>query len=113
MNDVEKLIERCFIQWKNWYGILSVRISTKFVKGEDTGIPSITFYVIKKEEEYETSNGHFIRSNKPIQLIPKEIAGIPTDVVELNTPDYILGSTSVSNQSPDEQKRKASGVKKE
>ena len=44
--------------------------------------------------------------------IPKEICGMSTDVVELSTQDFELGTTSVSNESPTEQKRKASGVKK-
>ena len=113
MNDVEKLIERCYAQWKSWYGVLSIRTSTKFVKGEDTGVPCITFYVIKKENKTLIATYNNITSLNLPMNVPKEINGMLTDVVELSTPDYVLGTTSVSNQSPDEQKRKASGVRKE
>jgi len=114
MKDVQALIERCYSMWSKWYGSLSVRISTKFVDGKDTGISSITFYVTKKEDKpfklaSDGKSGYVI--NKPMS-IPKEIYGMPTDVVELSTPDFELGTTSVSSESPDEQRRKASGVKK-
>ena len=112
--DIQELIERCYKQWSKWYGTLSVRISTKFVDGINTNIPSITFYVTKKEDKpfklaSDGKSGYIM--NKPM-AIPKEICGMPTDVVELSTPDFELGTTSVSSESPDEQRRKASGVKK-
>ena len=111
MTDVQALIDRCYSQWKNLYGNISVRISTKFVDGKDTGIPSITFYVTKKEDKKCAVVDGYYKLTYPMS-IPKEICGMSTDVVELSTQDFELGTTSVSNESPTEQKRKASGVKK-
>lgn len=57
----------------NW-NVVGVGVSEKVVNNRATGIPAITFLVQKKETE--TAIGRDL-------LIPREIAGLPTDVEEV------------------------------
>jgi len=74
---------------------------TKFVKDQDTGVPCITVFVKEKVDE---------RLLAYSDVIPKEIDGIPVDVVEFKA-DYEIGETSKSRLPPDLQKR-LMGLKK-
>jgi len=108
MDEIEEAIEHFHKHWKQVFGVLSIRKSTKFVNGKDIGVPCITFYVAHKMNIALTSEGY---NGAGIFKIPKELYGMPTDVVELSSPDYKLGETSVSNKSPEDQRRIASGIK--
>lgn len=53
--------------------VLNLAVATKFKNGQDTGIKAIVVYVTKKVSEAELTAEH---------LIPQELEGVPTDVVE-------------------------------
>ena len=61
-------------------GVLSVAWATKTTSGRDTGYPALTVTVIEKKPAADLAAG---------QLIPAEIDGLRTDVVEAN-PAYLL-----------------------
>ena len=82
-------------------GVLNVKIAHKFVNGKDTGQDAIVVYVQKKKP---------LKLLKSAEQIPVSIDNMPTDVVELSSPDYTIGKTSVSQAPLEEQRRKASGV---
>jgi len=84
--------------------VLNVGVSTKWKDGKDTGIPCITVCVKKKVAPSLLA---------PNEMVPKEVGGIPTDVVELSPKTWIADKTSVSEQDPQEQRRRASGVRKQ
>ena len=64
----------------------------KITAKKDTGVEAITVFVSRKvEEKYESGR----RKLKLKDTIPKEIEGIPTDVIELSSPDYKLGRTGI------------------
>lgn len=92
-----------FGELKKLPNVLNVGRSKKFVGGVQTDIDCITVFVRRKVPESEL---------KEEEKVPKEIDGIPTDVVEQN-PDYQLGETSVSRKHPSIQKRMGGGVKKQ
>uniref|UniRef100_A0A6M3J9U1 Uncharacterized protein n=1 Tax=viral metagenome TaxID=1070528 RepID=A0A6M3J9U1_9ZZZZ len=75
---------------------------TKKIGGKDTGVPCITIFVDEKVDRQLLTNR---------QAIPKEIDGMPTDVVALAAEDFELGLTSVAQKTPAEQKRML-GLKK-
>jgi hypothetical protein len=93
--------------WKHFSeieNVLNIQVANKYVNGKDTGEPSIVFYVQKKEKDEKK-----LKAN---QIIPKEILGCKTDVIELSTPDFVLGKTTVSKLDPEEQAIIASGLKR-
>jgi len=96
------ILERVWRKWMYRDGILNIQISTKITDGVDTGEPVMTFYVVKKLPKSELMK---------VNIIPKEIEGMKTDVVELSTDDYVLGDTGVSKKDPAVQLRLANGVK--
>jgi len=75
---------------------------TKIKQGRDTGIPCITVFVKKKVKASRLRRD---------ELIPEEINGIPTDVIELSSRDFEIGETRVGKLPPHIQKRIAGGVK--
>jgi hypothetical protein len=77
--------------------VLNTAIGTKFKNGEDTQIPAIVVYVSKKVREVELAAQN---------IIPKELEGIPTDVVEFAPKTWTAGRTSVSELPPEEQRRR-------
>jgi len=83
--------------------VLNLAVSTKFVDGEDTGRECITAYVSEKIPRNLLA---------PEEIIPSEIEGVPTDVVELGAKDYELGDTEVSRRPPRAQRRIAGGVRR-
>lgn len=101
MDKIEFELEEFWEMLRKYKGVLSIRKGTKIIKGKNTGKKCITFYVSKKLDDNKLSKE---------ESIPKKVKGMPTDVVELSTPDYILGETSVSKLSPEQQRRISGGV---
>ena len=77
--------------------------STKFTANQDTKVPCITVFVDRKLPESELSPEH---------VIPKQINGIPVDVVELSSEAFQIGETPVSRQPPSIQRVIAGGVRR-
>lgn len=75
---------------------------TKIKNGKSTGEPCITVFVTRKIRASEL---------KPDELIPPEIDGVKTDVVELASEDFEIGETKVGKLPPSVQKRIAGGVR--
>jgi hypothetical protein len=72
LRDAKKLASIRFL--KRTPSVVAVGIGNKEIAGQDTGIASVRIYVSKLFEVDELS----IQS-----LVPKEILGVPTDVIEL------------------------------
>ena len=84
--------------------VLSVSTeSTKFTTNRDMKQPCITVFVDRKLSEDELS---------PENIIPKEINGIPVDVVELHSEDFKIGVTEVGKKPPSIQRLVAGGVRR-
>lgn len=83
--------------------VLNLAIANKFVEGKDTGKKSIVFYVDEKVPKK-------LLAEK--DQIPKEIEGIPTDVVEIHPKTWTAGETSISRLSPKQQRRRL-GVRRD
>lgn len=81
--------------------VLNTAIGTKVKNGEDTKIPAIVVYVSKKVGEAELAAEH---------IIPKELEGIPTDVVEFAPKTWTAGKTSISQLHPEEQRRRLGAI---
>ena len=82
--------------------VLNVALANKFKGGKDTGIQAIVVYVKKKVPAAELAAEH---------LIPPDIEGVPTDVVELAPTTWQAGKTSISQLHPEEQLPEGLGVK--
>ena len=84
--------------------VLSVSTeSTKFTANLNTRQQCITVFVDKKLSEEELPEEH---------RIPKEINGVPIDVVELSSSDFEVGKTDIASQPPSIQRRMM-GVRKQ
>ncbi len=101
MTKIDEIANKHYQELKH-KGALSVRPSTKFVDGKDTGEPSLAVFVLKKKP---------MTKLKPDEVIPSNIEGIRTDVVELAPKTWKIGETGISMLSPEEQRRRASGVR--
>lgn len=77
--------------------VLNTAVGTKIKNGQDTKIPAIVVYVSKKVGEAELAAEY---------IIPKEVEGVPTDVVELAPTTWKAGKTSVSQLHPEEQRKR-------
>ena len=89
---------------RNWHwlkdlhpGILNVTRGEKWVNGINTHRPAITVFVQDKLPASALA---------PNEIIPPEIEGISTDVIELKPQGWTPGKTSVSEMHPLERKRK-------
>jgi hypothetical protein len=76
---------------------LNSAVGTKFKDGKDTGVPAIVVYVSRKVPAVELAPEH---------MVPDQIEGVPTDVVELAPKTWTAGRTSVSQLHPAEQLKK-------
>jgi C1A family cysteine protease len=76
---------------------LNSAVGMKFIGGNNTGVPAIVIYVSKKVPLAELAAEH---------LIPAEIEGVPTDVVELAPSTWQAGETAISKLHPAEQLRR-------
>ena len=101
MNEQEAL--KVAEEWKKRPGVLNVAVSHKIVNGKLTDVRCITVYVEKKIAEAKL---------KASEIIPKEVKGMCTDVIELSTKDFKIGQTSVAKLPWEVQKRLAGGVTK-
>jgi len=81
--------------------VLNTAVGTKVKNGKDTKIPAIVIYVAKKLPEVELAVEH---------IIPKELDGVPTDVVELAPTTWTAGKTSISQLHPEEQRRRLGAI---
>ena len=69
--------------------VINVALHTKIKDWKDTGTPAIVVYVTKKVAVVELTAEH---------LIPPEIEGVPTDVIELpSTGITTFGETEIRN----------------
>lgn len=75
---------------------------TKIKGGADVGQSCITVFVSNKLDKKKLASQ---------DVIPPEIDGVPTDVVELKSDSFSMGKTSVGLKTPEEQKRMM-GVKR-
>lgn len=88
---------------KHWHelvnlpNVLNTAAGTKVKQGKDTGIPAIVVYVSKKVGEVELGAE---------QVVPKEIEGVPTDVIEIAPKTWTAGKTSISQLPPEDQLRR-------
>ena len=84
--------------------VLSVSTeSTKFTANIDSKENCITVFVDKKLNEEDIPEEH---------RIPKEIDGVPVDVVELSSSDFQIGVTEVGKKPPSIQRLVAGGVRR-
>lgn len=93
----DEVLDRYWKKLRAYSNVLNVAISNKFVEGKDTGQKSITIYVKKKVPKE-------LLAAKDI--IPAEVEGIPTDVIEIDPKTWVAGETSISRLSPKEQRRR-------
>ena len=77
---------------KNNY--LNSTVGTKFKDGKDTGVKAIVVYVKHKFPAVELSES---------ELIPPDIEGVPTDVIELSPKGWVADRTSISELHPADQ----------
>lgn len=104
--DIKKIQDILEEQWKNikmFPNFINASVGTKIVNGKDTGQPCIRFYVsdkIKKE------------LLKPLETIPEFIEDICTDVIEFKPDTWTIGETGMNEYTPEEQRRRASGVRR-
>jgi hypothetical protein len=99
----EQVLDRHWEELKKYAYVLNVGLGTKFTKGVDTKVPAITVQVRKKLPE---------SLMEPNSILPKEIEGIPVDVVEVNPTTWTAALTSVSELHPALQRRRF-GLKRE
>ena len=113
MADPQEVLARHFQELMRHPHALNTGISTKWIGGVDTKIPCITLFVDKKvPEDPEEAKKLGLEPLKPEQIAPQKIDGVPVDVVEFSTEDWVLGETEVSKRSPSTQRRIARGVRK-
>jgi C1A family cysteine protease len=96
-----EVLSRHWDELKNKANYLNSFVGTKFKDGKDTGVKSIVIYVSKKQPVAELAPEH---------IIPSEIEGIPTDVVELAPTTWKAGKTGISELSPEEQLKKLGAI---
>jgi len=104
MGEYERAWEVLKRNWKRLRSlpnVLSVAVGSKWKRDVNTGEPCIVVFVKRKVPL------SFLATD---EVVPKEIDGVKTDVVELSASDYAIGETSVSRRDPETQRRIAGGV---
>lgn len=81
--------------------VLNTAVGTKFKNGQDTKVPAIVVYVSKKVREVDLA---------PQDIIPKELEGVPTDVMEFAPKTWTTGKTSISQLHPEEQRKRLGAI---
>jgi len=113
MTDPKDVLSQHFKELMKLPHALNTGISTKWMGGIDTKIPCITLFVDKKvPKDPKKAKKLGLEPLKPDQIAPQKIDGVPVDVVELSTEDWVLGETEVSQRPPDIQRKIAGGVRK-
>lgn len=103
LNAVFEAVNKHFEKLRKMPNVLNVGVGIKYTDKKDTGKLAIVVYVSKKKP---------LASLSPQEIIPKELEGVITDVIELSSNDFVLGDTAPSRLSPAVQRMIASGVKK-
>lgn len=98
---IRNILRKKWNELINYPNVLNINIGTKIIDGEE--VPCIVVFVSKKK----TPNELLMANEK---MIPKEVEGVCTDVVEMSSTTFVLGKTSVSIKPFDIQRRLASGV---
>ena len=97
-----EVLERHWLELKAKANYLNTALGTKFKEGKDTGVPAIVVYVSKKVAATELASEH---------IIPSDIEGVPTDVIELAPANWQAGRTAISQLHPTEQLRRMGLIK--
>jgi len=104
--ELEEVLNRNWEELMKLPHALNTGVSTKFIGGIDTKIPCIALFVDRKvPKDPEEAKKLGLEPLKPEHIAPQKLEGMPVDVVELSTKDYVLGETSVSRLPPDVQRR--------
>jgi len=91
----KEVLDRHWQELRKLPNVLNVAVAPKFKDGKPTGETGITVYVSKKLPQLP-----------PHLMVPKEIEGVVTDVVELAPTTWKPGVTSISKLHPDQQLRR-------
>ncbi len=103
--DVQTSLEKHREELLKLPGVLNVRMGKKFVDGKDTGKDAVIVYVTEKLP---------LKKLKKAERVPKCLDNaIETDVVELKSKDFKIGKTGMDKISPEEQRRKISGLRRQ
>jgi hypothetical protein len=97
MANHREVLDRHWQRLLGFPNVLNTAVGTKVKNGEDTKIPAIVVYVSKKVKEVELAAEH---------IIPKELEGVPTDVMEFAPKTWKAGKTSISQLHPEEQRKR-------
>ena len=100
---IHKALDEYLGVLRTYPNVLNVQTGTRFIGGKDTGQECITVYVTKKKPIYMLSAR---------DVLPREVGGVPVDVVELSTEDWKIGPTEPAKKDPRVQRRIADGVAK-
>jgi hypothetical protein len=95
------VIEKHFKELRNRPGVLNVVPGPKIVDGVQTDTCAIIVIVQEKKP---------LSLLSAVEVVPKSIEGIPTDVIELKPEGWQAGDTEPSHRSPEAQRRMSSGV---
>jgi hypothetical protein len=99
---IKDVLNRYLGKLRSYPNVLNVGIGHKWKGGKKTDLFAIKVYVLPKVPE---------KMLAPHEILPKELEGVPIDVVELSAPGVQFGETSPSKLHPDIQRRIANGVK--
>jgi hypothetical protein len=91
----KEVLNRHWQELRRLPNVLNVAVAPKFREGKPTGETGITVYVARK-----------VKVLPPHLMVPKEIEGVVTDVVEFAPKTWRAGVTSISRLSPEEQLRR-------
>jgi hypothetical protein len=97
MANQKEVLDQQWQRLKQFPNVLNTNLGTKIKNGEDTKVPAIVVYVSKKVKEPELAAEH---------VIPKELEGVPTDVVEFAPKTWTVGKTAISELHPEDQRRR-------
>lgn len=103
MSQIQDAMDRNWKALKTIPNVLNVGMGTKFQGGKDTGQTCIVVYVSQKLPLAKLSAS---------DMVPKEVEGFLTDVMELRPKTWVAGKTSMSELPPSKQKRRLGLVRK-
>ena len=86
-----KIKDRAWERLQQFPGVHAVGISTKVIGGQRTDEPTIVVYVVQKKE---------LNDLNPEEVIPLEVDGVKTDVVQMRMPRLMAGPNVSVNVQP-------------
>ncbi len=102
--DVQTSLEKHRDELMKLPHVLNVRMGKKIVDGKPTDEDAVIVYVTEKLP---------LKKLKVADRVPKCLDGaIETDVVELKSPDFKIGRTSMDKISPEEWGKKVHGLRR-